>query len=136
MIALSTVAPGSSDLVVMGALALSGIGLGASSPAMAASIANAVDERDLGVAGAFQQMMTQFGVVLGIQVMQTVQVSRSASVGAVGAYGEAYLVGGAVAALGIVFAAFVRNSGWAMTRERGTPKGAPSQHQALEGATP
>jgi len=52
MLALSTVAPGTSDLVIIGALALSGIGLGCSSPALSASIANAVDERDLGVAGA------------------------------------------------------------------------------------
>jgi hypothetical protein len=64
------------DLVIIGALALSGMGLGASSPALAASVANSVDEADLGVAGAFQQMMSQFGVVVGIQVMQTVAASR------------------------------------------------------------
>ncbi len=110
MVALSTVAPGSSDLVMVGSLALSGIGLGCSSPALAASIANSVDERDLGVAGAFQQMMTQLGVVVGIQVMQTVSVVREASVGEVAAYGEAYLVGGGVAALGFVTAWFVRSA--------------------------
>jgi EmrB/QacA subfamily drug resistance transporter len=110
MVALSTVAPGSSDLVIVASLALSGVGLGCSSPALAASIANAVDERDLGVAGAFQQMMTQLGVVIGIQVMQTVSVVREPSVGAVAAYGEAYLVGAAVAAVGLVCALFVRSS--------------------------
>ena len=56
-------------------------------------MANAVDERDLGVAGAFQQMMTQLGVVLGIQLMQTVTVVREPVVGEVEAYGEAYLLG-------------------------------------------
>ena len=95
MVALSSVAPGSSDLVIIGALALSGIGLGCSSPSLAASIANAVDERDLGVAGAFQQMMTQLGVVLGIQLMQTVAVVREDAVGEVAAYGEAYLLAAA-----------------------------------------
>src|SRR3546814_9803566 len=65
MVALAAVAPGSSDLIIVGSLALSGIGLGASSPAMAATIANAVDERDLGIAGAFQQMVQQLGVVIG-----------------------------------------------------------------------
>lgn len=110
MVALSTMAPGSSDLVLVASLVLSGIGLGCSSPALAASIANAVDERDLGVAGAFQQMMTQLGVVVGIQVMQTVSVVRRPSVGEVGAYGEAYLVGGAVAAAGLVCAFFVQSS--------------------------
>jgi MFS family permease len=110
MVALSTVAPASSDLVIVAALALSGIGLGCSSPSLAASIANAVEERDLGVAGAFQQMMTQLGVVIGIQVMQTVSVVRQPDVGAVAAYGEAYLVGAGVAALGLVCALFVRSS--------------------------
>lgn len=111
MVALSAVAPGTSDLVIIGALILSGVGLGCSSPALAASIANSVDERDLGVAGAFQQMMTQLGVVVGIQVMQTVSVVREAAVGEVAAYGEAYLVGGAVAAVGVVTALFVQSSG-------------------------
>jgi EmrB/QacA subfamily drug resistance transporter len=123
MLALSTVAPGTSDLVIVGALALSGIGLGCSSPALSASIANAVDERDLGVAGAFQQMMTQFGVVVGIQVMQTVAVVREASVGEVGAYGEAYLVGGAVAFLGLLTSFFVRSS-QRQRRAEGAPEGA------------
>ncbi len=121
MLALSTVAPGSSDLVIVGSLALSGIGLGCSSPALAASIANAVDEQDLGVAGAFQQMMTQLGVVVGIQIMQTVSVVRADAVGAVEAYGEAYLVGGFMALLGLLAAGFVRSS---PRRAEGAPKGA------------
>jgi MFS family permease len=121
MVALSSVSPGSSDLVILGALALSGIVLGCSSPALSASIANAVDERDLGVAGAFQQMVTQLGVVIGIQVMQTVAVVREASAGEVGAYGEAYLVGGLAAALGLVCAVFVQSS---QRRAEGAPEGA------------
>jgi hypothetical protein len=96
--------------VIVGALALSGIGLGCSSPSLAASIANAVDERDLGVAGAFQQMMTQLGVVLGIQIMQTLQEVREGSVGEVAAYGEAYLLAGGVAAVGVLCAAFVQSA--------------------------
>lgn len=121
MVALAAVAPGSSDLIIVGSLALSGIGLGCSSPALAASIANAVDERDLGVAGAFQQMMQQLGVVIGIQIMQTVSVVREPAVGEVGAYGEAYLVGGFVAALGLIAALFVQST---PRRAEGAPRGA------------
>ena len=123
MVALSTVAPGSSDLVIIGALALSGVGLGCSSPALAASIANAVDERDLGVAGAFQQMMTQLGVVLGIQLMQTVHGRpRADAVGEVAAYGEAYLARPrSWPPLGVVCALFVRSS---PRRAEGAPEGA------------
>jgi EmrB/QacA subfamily drug resistance transporter len=121
MLALASVAPGSSDLVIIGALALSGIGIGTSAPSLAASVANSVDERDLGVAGAFQQMMTQLGVVIGIQLMQTVSVVRESSVGAVEAYGEAYLVGGAVGAVGVVLSCFVRSS--IRGRDEAAPKG-------------
>ena len=110
MVVLSSVALGTSDLVIIAALALSGIGLGCSAPALAASMVNSVEDHDIGVAGAFQQMMTQLGVVIGIQVMLTVSVVRTASVGEVAAYGEAFLVGGAMAAVGVVTACFVRSS--------------------------
>ncbi len=110
MVALSFVAPGDSDWTVVGALALSGLGMGTASPAMAAAIANAVHEDDLGVAGATQQMLNQVGVVIGIQVMQTVQAARAGAVGAVDAYGEAFLVGGAMSLLGFLLAVFVRSS--------------------------
>src|SRR3546814_5915043 len=81
-----------------------------SAPALVAAIANAVDDADLGVVGATQQMMTQFGVVVGIQVMQSTQASRVGAVGAEAAYSDAYLVGAAAALLGLVFACFVRSS--------------------------
>jgi EmrB/QacA subfamily drug resistance transporter len=110
MIGMAQVSPNSHDILIVGALGLSGIGLGASSPAMAASIANAVDERDLGVAGAAQQMMTQVAVVTGIQILQTIQASRVEESGVVGSYAEAYLVGAAIAAVGVVTALFVRST--------------------------
>ena len=110
MLLLARVDASSSDLLVVGGLALSGMGLGASSPSMAATIANAVDEVDLGIAGAAQQMMTQIGVVAGIQLMQTVQIAGERSVGLVGSYHRAYLLGAAVCGLGIVSASFVRRS--------------------------
>ena len=131
MVALSTVAPGSSDLVIIGALALSGVGLGCSSPALTASMANAVEERDLGVAGAFQQMMTQFGVVLGIQLMLTVSVVRADAVGEVEAYGEAYLLAAVVAAAGVVCALFVRST----RRAEGAPEGALAREPEVAVAT-
>ncbi|OWY62713.1 hypothetical protein B7486_56955, partial [cyanobacterium TDX16] len=111
MIGMSMVGLDGSELLIASALALSGIGLGASMPAMAATIANAVEEGDLGVVGAAQQMMTEVGLTAGIQIMQTVQVSREPSVGALASYHEAYLVGAGVAFLGAVCACFVRSSG-------------------------
>ncbi|WP_195210563.1 MFS transporter [Actinomarinicola tropica] len=110
MIGLSMVAPGSTELFIMAALGLSGIGMGAVSPSMAASIANSVDERDLGIAGAAQQMMTQVAAVTGTQILQTVQAARLDADGLAGSYSIAYLVGGGVAALAIGTAFFVRST--------------------------
>jgi MFS family permease len=110
MIGLSTLDAGSSDLVVVGSLALSGVGLGMSAPALVAAIANTVDDADLGVVGATQQMMTQFGVVIGIQVMQSTQAARASVVGEVDAFRDAYLVGAAAALVGLGFAFLVRST--------------------------
>ena len=110
MLALAAVDAGDSDWIVVGSVALSGLGMGAASPAMAASIANAVDDRDLGIAGATQQMVNQVGVAVGIQVMLAIQTGREAAVGATAAYGDAYLVGAGVALIGVVLALFMRSS--------------------------
>jgi EmrB/QacA subfamily drug resistance transporter len=110
MLGLATVGPGSSDLVVVATLALSGVGMGTVAPSMAASVANAVRDEDLGVASAAQQMMAQVGVVSGIQILQTVQQAREPAVGAVSSYHVAYLVGAVAAVIGTVFALFVRST--------------------------
>jgi EmrB/QacA subfamily drug resistance transporter len=110
MLGMASLGRGSGDIVIAGFLALSGVGLGMSAPALVAAIANAVDDDDLGVVGATQQMMTQFGNVVGIQVMQATQAAREDAVGALDAYSEAYLVGAGAALLGLAFAFFVRSS--------------------------
>lgn len=110
MFLLAQVTLSTGDVLVVIGLAMSGVGLGSSAPSMAATIANAVDESDLGIAGAAQQMMTQIGVVAGIQLMQTVQASAEASVGLVESYQRAYLLGALVCVLGVVTASFVRRS--------------------------
>ena len=118
MAMLAQVDAASTDLLVIGGLALSGLGLGSSSPSMAATIANAVEESDLGIAGAAQQMMTQIGVVAGIQLMQTLQASSEDSAGLIESYQRAYLLGAAVCVLGVAAAAFVRRSPTRVRLER------------------
>jgi EmrB/QacA subfamily drug resistance transporter len=110
MLAWSQVDPGASNWAVMGALALAGIGLGVSSPSMAASVANAVEEENLGIAGAAQQLLTQVGIVAGIQLAETIQASREHAVGVVQSYHEAYLLAGAACVLGLVCALFVKSA--------------------------
>lgn len=106
----TTVSPGAGDLHIMAALALAGVGLGVSSPSMAASVANAVDEHSLGIAGAAQQLITQVGIVAGIQVAETFQTARETSAGLVASYHQAYVLLGGVCLLGLACAAAVRNA--------------------------
>lgn len=91
------------------ALIFSGVGMGASAPAMIACIANAVDPHDLGVASAASQTMSQIGVVAGMQILLTVQVAFEPSQGAA-SYATAYHVGTVVALAAAVAALFVRSS--------------------------
>jgi EmrB/QacA subfamily drug resistance transporter len=92
-------------LIVVG-LAASGLGLGWSSPSLVSSVANAVDERDLGVANAAQSMVTQIGTVAGIQVLAAVHEA----IGGRDGFSVAYLVGAGVAAIGVLGAAGVRSA--------------------------
>ena len=89
-------------LVVAG-LALSGLGLGMAQPSISSSVANAVDEDDLGVASASQQLVTQVGVVAGIQLMSTIRV-------ATGSFRPAYLVGAGASLIAVVLASFLRSA--------------------------
>ncbi len=84
------------------ALVLSGLGLGAASPSLISSAANAVEPEHLGIANAAQQMVTLIGAVAGMQVLTTIQAG--------GAFSTAYLVGLAVATPAVVAAGFVRSA--------------------------
>lgn len=93
-----------SELSIVGALALAGVGMGIAMPPMSASVTVSVDAADYGIAGAAQQMMNQVGVVVGITVMQSVQQSRLPVDGLAGSYPWGYLAGVALAGLGLLAA--------------------------------
>ena len=110
MVVFAAINRQSSMVVVIAALALSGIGLGMAQPSVSASVANSVEEGSLGIASASQQLMTQVGVVAGIQLMQTIQTSDEGHSGLVGSFASAYRWGAVVAVLGVVCAAGLRRS--------------------------
>lgn len=110
MLWMATITTGSSALMIVGGLALAGIAMGVSNPAMSSTVSHAVDEADLGIAGAAQQMIVQVGVTFGIQLMQTVQQVREGPAGLQGSYSQAYLAAAVIAALCVVAAAGVRRS--------------------------
>ncbi len=96
--------------VILVALALSGIGIGIATPSTAASASNEVAADELGVMSAAQQLITQIGVVAGIQVMVTVQASGHGGVGSLASFHRAYAVGAVVAALAGVSGWFMRDT--------------------------
>ncbi len=108
MVLWATVGLDSSYLFIVVATAFSGIGLGIASPALTSLVANAVDEADLGVAGAMQQLMTQLGAVMGSAVLATVSVTASPD--DMGPFHLAFAVGAVVAMAGCVAATFVRST--------------------------
>jgi EmrB/QacA subfamily drug resistance transporter len=93
-------------VLVFVALVLSGIGLGGSAPSLITVVANTVDAEDLGVANAAQQMVAMIGTVAGIQVLSTIQGGSDDA----GPFTAAYLVGGAVAVIGVIAAGFVHST--------------------------
>ncbi|QXC63109.1 MFS transporter [Aquihabitans sp. G128] len=101
---MATLGASSGVLTIMGALALAGIGMGIAMPPLAASVTVSVDDNDFGIAGAAQQMMTQVGVVFGIQLMQVAQQSRIDAVGRDASYHWGYLAGLVIAALAVLTA--------------------------------
>ena len=78
-----------------------GVGFGLLRPAITTALADAVDERDLGMAGAAERLTGQVGVAFGITILATVyggDVDRFAPAFAVGAV---FAVIGTLAALGM-----------------------------------
>ena len=108
MLMWASVGLDSGYLYIVVATALSGVGLGISSPALTALMAGSVEPEFLGVAGAMQQLMTQLGAVIGSAVMAT--VSTTGTVNNLQPFHAAFLVAGGVAVLGGVCSAFVRST--------------------------
>jgi MFS family permease len=108
MLVFASLNPRSADIAIASALVLSGVGMGVATPSVAASVANAVDDMDLGVASAAQQLLAQIGVVAGIQVMATIQVSAQANAGLMGSFRDAYLLGAIFSVGAVICGAFVQ----------------------------
>jgi MFS family permease len=92
-------------LVCVG-LFLQGIGNGSARPSLSASLANSVDEADLGIAAASERMTFQVGAAFGITVLTVVYGGVNEPL----PFTWAYLVGAGLAAVAVASAAFVRSA--------------------------
>jgi len=99
-----------SVVLIIVALALSGLGNGVSTPSTASSAANEVAADELGVMSAAQLLITQIGIVAGIQVMVTVQASANGGAGSLSSFHKAYAVGALVALVAVVCGFFVQDT--------------------------
>lgn len=91
-------------LVVLG-LVVSGFGMGVASPSLQSSVANAVPEEHLGIAGASQQMVFTVGASAGIQLLSVLLGDARGSSDFAGAYS----IGAVMGVFAIVGAAFVKS---------------------------
>lgn len=110
MLVFTQVGADPSVVLIILALALSGLGNGVSTPSTASSAANEVAPDELGVMSAAQLLITQIGIVAGIQVMVTVQASSQGGAGSLASFHRAYLVGALVALAAVVCGFFVKDT--------------------------
>ncbi len=110
MVVFTQIGANPSVVVLVVALVLSGLGNGISTPSTMASASNEVAPDELGVMSAAQLLISQIGIVAGIQVMVTVQATAHGGAGGLASFHRAYAVGAVVAALAMVFGFFVRDT--------------------------
>jgi predicted MFS family arabinose efflux permease len=110
MLVFTQVGANPSVVLIIVALGLSGLGNGVSTPSTASSAANEVAADELGVMSAAQLLITQIGIVAGIQVMVTVQASSHGGAGTLSSFHSAYLVGALVAFAAMICGFFVKDT--------------------------
>lgn len=109
MIVLSTVRGDTPLWLIALGLALSGLGLGVASPALSALLANAVQDRELGIASAMQQLVSQMGALVGVTVMISVH-EATIKQGILSSYTNALVVGATLCVVAGLLAGEVRST--------------------------
>jgi MFS family permease len=97
--------------VVTAGLLLQGVGNGVARPSITATVANSVDESDIGMASASQRMLHQIGNAFGISVLTAVWGGADTG----GAFARTYLVAGVLGFVAVAFA-------WAIREHDRTPR--------------
>lgn len=105
---LTRIGTRTSQVEIVFLLAFAGIGVGIIVAPLMAMLTMSVGQRDLGVSAATSQMMLQIGSASGVQLMQTIQVSRLKHAGIAGSYHSAFIAGAVVSSIAILAAVSLR----------------------------
>lgn len=103
---------GTSQYEIVLLLAFAGVGVGIIVAPLMAMLTTAVGPEDLGVASATSTMMVMIGSAAGVQMMQTIQVSRLDSVGVAASYHSAFIAAAAVSCVALISASMIRKPGY------------------------
>ena len=117
MILFATLTESAGLVIILVALALSGLGMGVSNPATSATMSNELAASEYGVMSAAQLLAAQVGEVAGIQAVLTIQesIARRSGLGSVQhstallhSFSVPFWVGAGVAAMAVFCALFIR----------------------------
>jgi MFS family permease len=118
MILFATLTESAGLVIILLALALSGLGMGVSNPATSATMSNELKESEYGVMSAAQLLAAQVGEVAGIQAVLTIQesIARRSGLGNVHhstallhSFSVAFWVGAGAAAVAVACGLFIRS---------------------------
>ena len=139
MILFATLTASAGLVIILVALALSGLGMGVSNPATSATMSNELQESEYGVMSAAQLLAAQVGEVAGIQAVLTIQesIARRSGLGNVHhstallhSFSVAFWVGAGAAGLAVVCGLFIRS----MPRDERTAQRARMRAEAAASA--
>jgi EmrB/QacA subfamily drug resistance transporter len=105
MVAFAIGALRASILFVVVGLVLQGVGNGISRPSLTASLANSVDEKDIGIASASNRMLHQIGASFGIAILTAIYGGARTGT----SFARAHLFGALLGLLSMVAAAFIHS---------------------------
>jgi len=121
-LAFLRIGSGTSQLEIVALLAFAGVGVGVIVAPLMAMLTTAVGPEDLGVASATSTMMVMIGSAGGVQMMQTIQVSRLDEAGIAGSYHTAFVVAAAVSSVALLSALSIRRRGVVTAAASASPR--------------
>ncbi len=108
-LAFLRIGDGTSQVEIVMLLGFAGVGVGIIVAPLMAMLTTAVGPEDLGIASATSTMMVMIGSAAGVQMMQTIQVSRLDRAGVAASYHAAFIAAAVVSLVALISALMIRD---------------------------